>query len=116
MKIKLSIKEAKILINCLYSKQCVANMNPEMRVDVADMHPEMCMNKPEEPTLLSDEEVHNKIVEMCMTDKVLLYINEVLIYNTSRPNYDMIAEELYPYDGEIVSIINEGDKWYINTL
>ena len=116
MKIKLSIKEAKILINCLYDKQCIANMCPEMRVDVADMLPEMCMNKPEEPTLLSDEEVHNEIVSMCMHKKVNLYINEILIGTTDKPNYDQIAEELYPYDGEIVSIINEDDNWFINTL
>ena len=101
MKIKLSVKEAKQLLNCLYRTQCVANMY---------------MNKPEEPTLLSDEEVHNEIVSMCMRKKVNLYINEVLTYTTDKPNYDRVAEELYPYDGEIVSIINEDNNWYINTL
>ncbi|UWG67522.1 MAG: hypothetical protein [Bacteriophage sp.] len=107
MKIKLTLEEAKILLNCIYGTQCVANT-----------YPDMCMNKPEEPTVLSDEEVHNSIVKMCMQNKVNLYINEVLTYTTDRPNYDMIAEELYPYDGEIVSIMNskKGNNWYINTL
>lgn len=107
MKIKLTLDEAKILLNCIYGTQCVANT-----------YPDMYMNKPEEPTVLSDEEVHNSIVKMCMQNKVNLYINEVLTYTTDRPNYDMIAEELYPYDGEIVSIINskKGNNWYINTL
>lgn len=107
MKINLTLEEAKILLNCIYGTQCVANTYP-------DMH----MNKPEEPTVLSDEEVHNSIVKMCMQNKVNLYINEVLTFTTDRPNYDMLAEELYPYDGEIISIINskEGNNWYINTL
>lgn len=76
------------------------------------------MNKPEEPTVLSDEEVHNKIVEMCMHDKVNLYINEKLNYTTDRPNYDMIADALYPYDGEIISIIGskEGNNFFVNTI
>ena len=76
------------------------------------------MNKPEEPTVLSDEDVHNKIVEMCMHDKINLYINEVLSYTTNSPNYDMIAEELYPYDGEIISIIGskEGNNWFVYTI
>jgi hypothetical protein len=105
MKINLTI-EAKIL-NCIYGTQCVANT-----------YPDMYMNKPEEPTVLSDEEVHNSIVKMCMQNKVNLYINEVLTFTTDRPNYDMLAEELYPYDGEIISIINskKGNNWYINTL
>ena len=76
------------------------------------------MNKPEEPTVLSDEEVHNKIVEMCTHDKINLYINEVLSYTTNRPDYGMIAEELYLYDGEIISIIGskEGNNWFVNTI
>lgn len=77
---------------------------------------ESFMNKPEEPTVLSDEEVHNSIVQMCMHNKVNLYINEVLTHATNRPNYDAIADELIPYDGEIVSIVNVEDNWYINTL
>lgn len=107
MKIKLTLEEAKILLNCIYGAQCVANT-----------YPDMCMNKPEEPAVLSGEEVHNSIVKMCMQNKVNLYINEVLTYTTDRPNYDMIAEELYPYDGKIISIINskKGNNWYINTL
>lgn len=107
MKIKLSVKEAKMLLNCLYGTQCVANTYPEMH-----------MNKPEEPTVLSDEEVHTNIVDMCMHNKVKLYINEVLIYATDRPDYDRIADALCPYDGEIVSItnINDSENWYINTL
>jgi hypothetical protein len=107
MKINLTLEEAKILLNCIYGTQCVANTCPDMY-----------MNKPEEPTVLSDEEVHNSIVKMCMQNKVNLYINEVLTYTTDRPNYDMLAEELYPYDGEIISIINskKGNNWYINTL
>lgn len=74
------------------------------------------MNKPEEPTVLSDEEVHNAIVQMCMQNKVNLYINELITYSTNHPDYDSIAEELYPYDGEIVSIVNQSNDWYINTL
>ena len=74
------------------------------------------MNKPEEPAVLSDEEVHNNIVKMCMQNKVNLYVNELITYSTNKPNYDRIAEELYPYDGEIVSITHGGDNWYINTL
>lgn len=76
------------------------------------------MNKPEEPTVLSDEDVDNIIVEMCTHDKINLYINEVLSYTTNKPNYDMIAEELYPYDGEIISIIGskEGNNWFVNTI
>lgn len=107
MKIELTIEEAKLLLNCIYGSQCDANV-----------YPDECMNKPEEPTVLSDEEVHNSIVKMCMQNKVNLYINEVLTYTTDRSNYDMIAEKLYPYDSEIVSIINskKGNNWYINTL
>lgn len=107
MKIVLTVKEAKKLLNCIYGSQCVANT-----------YPEMYMNKPEEPTVLSDEEVHNKIVEMCMHDKVNLYINEKLNYTTDRPNYDMIADALYPYDGEIISIIGskEGNNFFVNTI
>lgn len=76
------------------------------------------MNKPEEPTVLSDEDVHNIIIDMCMHDKINLYINEVLSYTTNRPNYDMVAEVLYPYDGEIISIIGskEGNNWFVNTI
>lgn len=77
------------------------------------------MNKPEEPTVLSDEEVHKNIVQMCMKRKLVLYINEVPEYITDSPDYDRVAETLYPYDGEIVSIINDekdGYKWYVNTL
>lgn len=107
MKIKLSVKEAKMLLNVIYGNQCVANTYPEMN-----------MNKPEEPTVLSDEEVHNNIVQMCMQKKVNLYINEIITYSSNHPDYDRIAEVLRPYDGEIVSIIsiNDSDNWYINTL
>lgn len=105
MKIKLSVKEAKLLLNCIYGHQCLANMHPEIHI-----------NKPEAPETLSDVEVHNKIVSMCMKNKVNLYINEVLTYTTDRPDYDRIAEELWSYDGEIVSIINEDNNWYVNTL
>lgn len=108
MKITLSVEELKVLLNCIYGPQCVANTYP-------DMH----MNKPEEPTVLSDDEVHNNIERMCMKRKLVLYINEVPEYITDSPNYDMIAERLYPYDGEIVSIINDDKneyKWRVNTL
>lgn len=108
MKIELTIEEAKILLNWIYGNQCIANT-----------YSDMYMNKPEEPTVLSDEEVHNNIVKMCMKRKLDLYINEVPEYITDSPNYDMIAERLYPYDGEIVSIINDNKneyKWYVNTI
>lgn len=108
MKITLSVEELKVLLNCIYGTQCAANT-----------YPDMYMNKPEEPTVLSDDEVHNNIVRMCMKRKLVLYINEVPEYITDSPNYDMIAERLYPYDGEIVSIINDDKneyKWYVNTL
>lgn len=108
MKINLTLEEAKILLNCIYGTQCVANT-----------YPDMYMNKPEEPTVLSDDEVHNNIVQMCMKRKLVLYVNEVPEYITGSPNYDMVAERLYPYDAEIVSIINDNKneyKWYVNTL
>ena len=108
MKIELTIEEAKLLLNCIYGTQCVANT-----------YPDTCMNKPEEPTVLSDEDVHNNIVRMCMKRKLVLYINEVPEYITDSPNYDRIAEALRPYDGEIVSIINSDKdeyKWHVNTL
>ena len=106
MKINISTKELKEILSD------IIDISVKMGVT------ENFMNKPEEPTVLSDEAVHNSIVKMCMQNKVNLYINEVLTYTTDRPNYDMIAEELYPYDGEIVSIINskKGNNWYINTL
>lgn len=107
MKINISTKELKEILSGVVG------------IGVEIGKTENFMNKPEEPTVLSDEEVHNSIVKMCMQNKVNLYINEVLTYTTDRPNYDMIAEELYPYDGEIVSIINEDKneyKWYVNTL
>ena len=105
MKIKLSLKEAKLLLNWLYDAQCVDNA-----------YSEMYMNKPEEPTVLSDEEVHNNIVKMCMQNKVDLYNNELITYSSNSPDYDRIAEALRPYDGEIVSIIKDDNSWYINTL
>ena len=108
MKIKLTLEEAKILLNCIYGTQRDANT-----------YSDIYMNKPEEPTVLSDEEVHNSIVKMCTKRKLALYINEVPEYVTGSPNYDMVAEKLYPYDGEIISIINDEKdeyKWYVNTL
>lgn len=106
MKINISTKELKEILSDIVG------------IGVEIGKTENFMNKPEEPTVLPDEEVHNAIVQMCMQNKVNLYINEVLTYTTDRPNYDMIAEELYPYDGEIVSIMNskKGNNWYINTL
>lgn len=105
MKITLSVEELKILLNCIYGTKCVANT-----------YPEMYMNKPEEPTVLSDEEVHNNIVKMCMQNKVDLYINELITYSSNHPDYDRIAEAIHPYDGEIVSITRDNNEWYINTL
>ena len=104
MKISISVKELKEILSDIIG------------IDVEIGGTENFMNKPEEPTVLSDEEVHNNIVKMCMQNKVNLYINAVLIGTTDRPNYDRIAEELYPYDGEIVSIAHDRDNWYINTL
>lgn len=106
MKINISVKELKEILSDIIGICVEIGANDNF------------MNKPEEPTVLSDEEVHNKIVDMCMHDKVNLYINEVLSYTTNRPNYDMIAEELYPYDGEIISIIGskEGNNFFVNTI
>lgn len=104
MKISISVKELKEILSDIVG----------IGVEIGET--ENFMNKPEEPTVLSDEEVHNNIVKMCMQNKVNLYINAALIYTTDSPNYDMIAEELYPYDGEIVSITHDRDNWYINTL
>lgn len=107
MKINISVKELKEILSDIIGI-CV-------EIDANDNF----MNKPEEPTVLSDEEVHNNIVQMCMKRKLHLFINEVPEYITDRPNYDSIAETLHPYDGEIVSIINDKKdehKWYVNTL
>lgn len=104
MKINISVKELKEILSEIVG----------VEVDVSST--ENCMNKPEEPTVLSDEEVHNSIVQMCMQNKVDLYINELISYSSNHPDYDRIAEALQPYDGEIVSIINDGNEWYINTL
>jgi hypothetical protein len=106
MKINISAKELKEILSDIIG----------ICVEIGDN--DNFMNKPEEPTVLSDEEVHNIIVEMCMHDKVKLYINEKLNYATDRPNYDMIAEELHPYDGEIISIIGskDGNNWFVNTI
>lgn len=104
MKISISVKELKEILSDIVS----------IGVEIGGT--ENFMNKPEEPTVLSDEEVHNNIVKMCMQNKVNLYINAVLIGTTDEPNYDRIAEELYPYDDEIVSITHDRDNWYINTL
>lgn len=104
MEINISAKELKEILSDIVNI-CVEIGNTEN-----------FMNKPEEPTVLSDEEVHNAITQMCMQNKVNIYINEVFTYTTSKPDYDLIAEELCPYDGEIVSIVNQSNDWYINTL
>lgn len=107
MKINISVKELKEILSDIVGDGVEIGNN------------ENFMNKPEEPTVLSDDEVHNNIVQMCMKRKLVLYINEVPEYITGSPNYDMVAERLYPYDGEIVSIINDDKneyKWYVNTL
>lgn len=104
MKIIISVQELKEILSYVFG---------------TSFEPKNFMNKPEEPTVLSDDEVHNNIVRMCMKRKLVLYINEVPEYITDSPNYDMIAERLYPYDGEIVSIINDDKneyKWHVNTL
>ena len=102
MKIELTIEEAKLLLNCIYGHQCVANTCPEMP-------------KPEIKTL-SSEDVHNEIVSMCMSKSVTLYINNIKMYQSKESNYDEIAEFLIPYDGEIVSIKEIENTWYVNTL
>ena len=104
MKINISSKELKEILSDIVG----------IGIEIGDS--ENFMNKPEEPTILSDEEVHNAIMQMCMQNKVNLYINELITYSTNHPDYDSIAEELYPYDGEIVSIVNQSNDWYINTL
>ena len=114
MKITLSVEELKVLLNCIFGAMDVTSIYHSLTG-----HPDVYMNKPEEPAVLSDDEVHNNIVQMCMKRKLVLYINEVPEYITGSPNYDMVAERLYPYDGEIVSIINDDKneyKWYVNTL
>lgn len=105
----------KIIISAKELKEILSDI---VNIGVEIGNTENFMNKPEEPTVLSDEEVHNKIVDMCMHDKVNLYINEKLNYTTDRPNYDMIADALYPYDGEIISIIGskEGNNFFVNTI
>ena len=107
MKINISIKELKEILSDI------------VNIGVEIGNTENFMNKPEEPTVLSDEEVHDKIVKMCMKRKLVLYINEVPEYVTDSPDYDSIAETLYPYAGEIVSIINDEKdeyKWHVHTL
>lgn len=104
MKINISSKELKEILSDIVG------------IDIKIGDSENFMNKPEEPTVLSDEEVHNAIVQMCMQNKVNLYINELITYSTNHPDYESIAEELYPYDGEIVSVVNQSNDWYINTL
>ena len=114
MKITLSVEELKVALNRIFGTTYTTTMYRNLT-----SRPDMHMNKPEEPTVLSDEEVHNNIVRMCMKRKLVLYINEVPEYITDSPNYDRAAETLYPYDGEIVSIINDEKdeyKWYVNTL
>lgn len=107
MKINISAKELKEILSDI------------VNIGVEIGNTENFMNKPEEPTVLSDEEVHNEIVKMCMKRKLVLYINEVPEYITDSPDYDSVAETLYPYDGEIVSIINDEKdeyKWHVHTL
>ena len=100
MKINISAKELKEILSDI------------VNIGVEIGNTENFMNKPEEPTVLSDEEVHNKIVKMCMKRKLVLYINEVPEYVTDSPDYDSIAETLSPYAGEIVSIINDEKDEY----
>lgn len=102
MKIKLTVEEAKILLNCIYGTQCAASTYPEMP-------------KPEVETL-SATEVHNHIVNMCCSKSVVLYINNIKMYQSKEPDYDEIAEFLTPYDDEIVSIKEIQNTWYVNTL
>lgn len=107
MKINISAKELKEILSDIVN----------ISVEIANT--ENFMNRPEEPTVLSDEEVHNNIVQMCMKRKLALYINELPEYITDSPDYDSVAETLYPYDGEIVSIINDENdeyKWHVHTL
>ena len=114
MKITLSVEELKVALNRIFGTTDTTTMYRNLT-----SRPDMYMNKPEEPTVLSDEEVHNNIVQMCMKRKLVLFINEIPEYITDSPNYDRVAETLYPYDGEIVSIINDEKdeyKWYVNTL
>lgn len=102
MKIILTVEEAKLLLNSLYGQQCVANTYPEMP-------------KPEVETL-SPKDVHNHIVNMCCSKSVTLYINNIKTYQSKEADYDEIAEFLIPYDGEIVSIKEIQNTWYVNTL
>ena len=102
MKIELTIEEAKTLLNCIYGAQCVANTYPDMP-------------KPEIKTL-SSKHVHNEIVAMCMSKSVTLYINNIKVYQSKKPDYDEIADFLIPYDDEIVSIKEIENTWYVNTL
>lgn len=102
MKIELTVEEAKVLLNCIYSKQDIPSLYPEMP-------------KPEVKTL-SATEVHNHIVNMCCSKSVVLYINNIKMYQSKEPDYDEIADFLIPYDDEIVSIKEIQNTWYVNTL
>ena len=113
MKVNLSIEEAKILLNSLYDTKCCTNAFPEM--------PKPVKINDEEITPMSDEEVHQKIVEMCRDGKVTIWINYIETYTTDKADYDTIASLLIPYDGEIISVYDLGKakgrtKWFINTL
>lgn len=102
MKIELTVEEAKMLLNCIYGTKDIPSMYPEMP-------------KPEIKTL-SAEDVHNEIVDMCMSKSVTLYINNIKMYQSKESNYDEIAGFLTPYDDEIVSIKKIESTWYVNTL
>lgn len=102
MKIELAVEEAKALLNYIYGTKDVPSTYPEMP-------------KPEVKTL-SATDVHNHIVIMCRSKSVTLYINSIKMYQSKEPDYDEIAEFLTPYDGEIVSIVEIQNTWYVNTL
>ena len=102
MKIELTVEEAKTLLNCIFGTKDVPSLYPEIP-------------KPEVKVLTSMD-VHNHIVDMCRSKYVTLYINNIKMYQSKEPDYDEIAEFLTPYDGEIVSIKEIKNTWYVNTL
>lgn len=102
MKIELTVEEAKTLLNCNFGTKDVSSVYPKIP-------------KPEVEVLTS-REIHNHIDNMCRSKSVTLYINNIKVYQSKKPDYDEIAEFLIPFDDEIVSIKEIENTWYVNTI